>query len=179
MPDKALCLAPMFSLMASADIDWSLLRVMACSGVPLRQIARRYGLAPGTILSRAKRENWQIRAISKGRNVAAQPIIKKAVEVSNDYIRTNGERCRIALSNCLAKGTTYLQNQPGAEIVENHAAVEGFAKAGDKVFGWSADTPLAVIRIDVLNTPVSALPEKEPREIQAPSLPEQHPGDPG
>jgi uncharacterized protein YjcR len=148
--------------------DWHQLRLLAVQGIPLREIARRYHLSAGTVLARAKRENWQISAITNGRKVVAQPAIQKALQVSTDFIRDNGLKSRAALSTALVKAASRLESLPADEIIEKHQALEGVTRAGDRLHGWSAqDQAGSVVNIAFLNTPASALPEKKTVEAQA------------
>ena len=144
------------------SVDWHQLKLLAVHGIPLREIARRFCLPPGTVLARAKRENWGISTIINGRKLAAQPIIEKAGQVSRDFVRDNGVKSRTSLSTAVAKAASHLENLPGTVIVEKHQALEGVTRAGDKLHGWSSEAEanrFSVVNLAFINIPASELPK--------------------
>jgi len=80
------------------------------------------------------------------------------------------KKSRASLSIAVAKAASRLESLPAEDIIENHQALEGITRSGNRLHGWSAEAEtdrLAVVNLAFLATPASALPDKVPLEVQA------------
>ena len=71
--------------------EWEQVRTAHASGLGLREIARSMGIPDGTVLARAKRENWSAQ-LRHARAIVAIPPDAPAIDVSRAAAATMAER---------------------------------------------------------------------------------------
>jgi putative ATPase subunit gpP of terminase len=139
-------------------------KILALQGIPLREIARRLGISHNTVLSWANRDKLHIRQLQTAHRKLAQEHVQQstqsAIRISTDYVRENGLKSRAALSTSVLKAATHLESLPPPQILKRHQALEGVARAGDRLHGWSNQDQLrkgSVINIALIRTPPKVL----------------------
>lgn len=73
------------------ESTWAELRTAHASGIGLRELARHAGVAPGTVLSRAKRENWSGQ-LRQARAIVQTSPASPAIDVSSAAAASMTER---------------------------------------------------------------------------------------
>jgi hypothetical protein len=59
------------------DVDWAAFRALVVSGLSIREVARRLGVAPGTALRKAQIQNWGIAKLHGRKNSIPKPVTSK------------------------------------------------------------------------------------------------------
>src|SRR5215831_7362479 len=98
---------------------WAQVKTAFASGIGLREIARKMGISPGTILSRAKREGWsqQIQSakalVKREDTTSAIAPFQAAAATLGDL----GEATRIAAARVHHRALTYAEILPAKELI--------------------------------------------------------------
>ena len=123
---------------------WAQVKTAFASGIGLREIARKMGISPGTILSRAKREE--------------APVVTP-VEAAAMSLHHRGERHVQRMAGVSERGVDHIETMHGPEILNSVDQIEKLDKVARRTFGLNDDdayNPNAVVNIAMLAIP----PEK-------------------
>jgi hypothetical protein len=120
----------------SADV-WQQVKTAYASGIGLREIARNMSIPQGTVLARAKRENWtqqiqSIKALAKREDTS--PAVAP-FEAASASIQQRGERHVGRMANIVEKTLPHVEAmQPGA-ILDCIDDVDTLDKVARRTFG--------------------------------------------
>ena len=134
------------------ESTWLEIRTAFASGVPLRQLARSMKIPPGTILGRAKREQWtrQIKSARALVPVTASPASPTILEAVAESMQARGERHVGRVASLTEKLVGTFERLPDEEQLRLVAELERLDKIGRKAFGLdSGEGPQ--IAVQVLN----------------------------
>jgi hypothetical protein len=138
--------------MPKPQIDWGLVRGMAVSGIPLREIARQLGIPAGTVLWHSKNEGWGIAQkfghdphpsrVSCSRKAQLKLAADQTAQAANGAsLYTKNIRVRHAISSALQKVAQHLESLPTDELFARCKELEAITRSADKLFGWSNHFP--------------------------------------
>lgn len=129
------------------DSTWAELRTAHAAGCGLRQLARNAGIAPGTILARAKRENWtaqikNAKALTVRRD--EPPAIAVADAAANSLAEL-GDRSRFAAAKASCRALEHAAELPPDAVLQAARHVKDFTGTASTVHGWgTADGPIGI-----------------------------------
>src|SRR5262245_46100936 len=134
---------------------WEQVKTAFASGIALREIARKMGISPGTILSRAKREGWtrqvqSAKALSKRKDAPAV----SPVEAAAMSLHQRGERHVERMAGVSERGVDHVETMDGPEILNSVDQIEKLDKVARRTFGLNDDdahNPNAIINIAMLS----------------------------
>ncbi len=134
---------------------WEQVKTAFASGIGLREIARKMDIAAGTILSRAKREDWtgQIQsAKALVKREYAAPVVApfQAVAATMGEL---GEANRIAAARVHHRVLTYAEIWPAEELIKPSTshAVKNHVQSAGLVHGWAEQQPQTRVQVNVLS----------------------------
>jgi uncharacterized protein YjcR len=117
--------------------EWEQVRVAYFAGTGLREIARRMGIPEGTVLARAKRENWSEKLANALAPVQSmQSLAITPAQSVAESLADLGHKSRLSLAKGLHKGAGHVESLTGAEVLENAQEVASLTKAGNQLHGW-------------------------------------------
>jgi hypothetical protein len=126
-------------------VDWNAFRALVASGVPIRQVARQFGVSPNTALSRAKRDNWHIAKFHKrpSKLLRKQSLMlsKAAAQNDKDAFNLADAKTRFHLANAVANASQTLDSLPPDLLISKHHALASIAKTASSVFHWDSNHP--------------------------------------
>ena len=133
---------------------WDQVKTAFASGIGLREIARKMGISPGTILSRASREGWtgeihSAKALVKREDA---PVVSplKAVAMT---MQQRGERHVERMAGVSEKVLSHVESLEPDVILDQIDNVEKADRVARRTFGLNDDdahNPNAVINIAML-----------------------------
>ena len=130
---------------------WAEIRTAYASGIGLRELSRNMGIAPGTVLSRAKREGWtrQIessKALGKREDaLAVTPVAAVAMSMQR-----RGERHIERMAGVSERCVDHIETMDGSEILNSVVQIEKLDKVARRTFGLN-DNPYSGFTLNVLN----------------------------
>jgi hypothetical protein len=116
---------------------WAEIRTAYASGIGLRELSRNMGIAPGTVLSRAKREGWtqeiqNAKALAK-REVS--PLAVTPVEAVATSMHQRGERHVERMAGVSERAVDHIETMDGPEILNTVDQIEKLDKVARRTFG--------------------------------------------
>jgi hypothetical protein len=149
------------------QIDWTAVRAMAESGMPLREIARRLGIPSGTVLARSSREHWNISAIlGKGRKAqtskAQLVVTNQTLQAGRDYFRDASALSRANQASACLTASEYFAAMNGSQLEQSAQPWSASVKNSERVFAWNQQSEQEKERIAELHLKVLQL---EPRHM--------------
>jgi len=120
---------------------WAEIRTAYASGIGLREIARNMDIPEGTVLARAKRENWTreiqtAKAIAKREDAVPAVTVAEAVAVS---MAQRGERHRERMAGVSERAVDHVETMNGHQILARVDQIEKLDKVARRTFGISDD----------------------------------------
>jgi len=107
-----------------------------------REAARRLGLNPNTVLSWAKRDNWELPNRKGGATKASANAITLQSKPGDVLIATHrelGERTKSGLARATVRSAEAAANAAEPLPVSNTAQLRDLAASAARIFGWDAD----------------------------------------
>jgi hypothetical protein len=120
--------------------DWEQIKTAYASGVSLREIARNMRIPEGTVLARAKREEWT-REIQSAKSLAKReeaPVVT-ATEAVAMSMQRRGERHLERMAGVSERGVDHIETMNGPEILDSVDQIETLDKVARRTFGLSDD----------------------------------------
>ncbi len=136
----------------SADV-WEQTKTAYASGIGLREIARSMKIPEGTVLARAKREQWtqqvqSARALAKREDVAPAVTPVEAVVIS---MQQRGERHIDRMAGVSERAVDHVETMDGQEILNSVDQIEKLDKVARRTFGLNDDILPSGFSLNVLN----------------------------
>ena len=122
----------------SADI-WQQVKTAYASGIGLREIARNMNIPEGTVLARAKREDWT-REIESAKALAKRdetPLAVSPVEAVALSMQQRGERHVGRMAGVSGRGVDHVEKMAGSEILTSIDEIEKLDRVARRTFGLS------------------------------------------
>jgi hypothetical protein len=119
-----------------AKSTWAEIRTAYASGIGLRELSRNMGIAPGTVLSRAKREGWT-RQIESAKALAKRedtPLAITPVEAVAMSMQQRGERHVERMAGVSERGVDHIETMDGPEILDSVDEIEKLDKVARRTF---------------------------------------------
>jgi transposase-like protein len=131
------------------DVDWAAFRALVVSGLSIREVARRLGVAPGTALRKAQIQNWGIAKLHGRKNSTSKPAASKemlqrterTIQAGKDFFKEADGKTKFHLAKAVVSASQALSNMSGPELIDKHQALQSVAKTAAGVFHWDADHP--------------------------------------
>src|SRR5215469_2813379 len=146
-------------------VNWEAVRMLAVE-LGAREAARRLGINPNTVLSRAKRESWNLPkrkpgAISRAINLQSQHAIKPgdALIAAHEELEN---ATKTALMRTLAKAAQQVAGKEALDI-SNTAQLRDICLAAARIFGWKGE---AQVNVAVNNQVGVVVTEAKRKELQ-------------
>ena len=127
-------------------VDREAVRVLAIE-LGAREAARRLGLNPNTVLSWAKRYNWELPNRKGGVTKASANAITLQSKPGDVLLTVHKElegRTKTGLAQATAKASEHAAKLEGNAILERTPAIRDLASAAARIFGWDGDRGSAV-----------------------------------
>ena len=124
-------------------VDREAVRVLAIE-LGAREAARRLGLNPNTVLSWAKRYNWELPNRKGGVTKASANAITMQSKPGDVLLTAHKElegRTKTGLAQATAKASEHAAEQDGATNLTHSGKLRDLASAAARVFGWDSDKP--------------------------------------
>jgi|SRR6266568_218315 len=136
----------------SADV-WEQTKTAYASVIGLREIARSMKIPEGTVLARAKREQWtqqvqSARALAKREDVAPAVTPVEAVVIS---MQQRGERHIDRMAGVSERAVDHVETMDGQEILNSVDQIEKLDKVARRTFGLNDDILPSGFSLNVLN----------------------------
>ena len=109
-----------------------------------REAARRLGLNPNTVLSWAKRDNWELPSRKGGATKASANAITLQSKPGDVLLATHRElegRTKSGLAQATARAADAVANAAEPLPVSNTAQLRDLAASAARIFGWDSDKP--------------------------------------
>ena len=118
---------------------WAEIRTAYASGIGLRELSRNMGIAPGTVLSRAKREGWtrQLQSAKALAKREERPLAVTPVEAVAMSMQQRGERHVERMAGVSERGVDHIETMDGPEILNSVDEIEKLDKVARRTFGLS------------------------------------------
>ena len=123
--------------------DREAVRVLAIE-LGAREAARRLGLNPNTVLSWAKRYNWELPNRKGGVTKASANAITMQSRPGDVLLTMHKElegRTKTGLAQATAKASEHAAEQDGATNLNCSGKLRDLASAAARVFAWDSDKP--------------------------------------
>jgi hypothetical protein len=116
---------------------WQQIKTAHASGIPLREIARKMSIPEGTVLARAKREQWtqqiqNAKALVKRDDTSTAVTPFEAVSAS---MQQRGERHIGRMAGITERGVEHVEAMDGGGILDRIDAVEKLDSVARRTFG--------------------------------------------
>jgi hypothetical protein len=136
-----------------ANATWAEIRTAYASGIGLREIARNMGIPEGTVLARAKRENWT-REIQNAKALVKREepaLTVTPVEAVAATLAERGQRHLKRMAGVSERGVDHIETMDGPEILNSVDQIEKLDKVARRTFRLE-DNPLpAGFTLNILN----------------------------
>jgi hypothetical protein len=119
----------------SADV-WQQVKTAYASGIGLREIARNMSIPEGTVLARAKREQWT-RQIQNAKALAKREDTSTAVapfEAASASMQQRGERHIGRMAGITERGVEHVEAMEGHQILSRVDQIEKLDKVARRTF---------------------------------------------
>jgi hypothetical protein len=130
---------------------WTEIRTAYASGIGLRELSRNMGIAPGTVLSRAKREGWT-REIQNAKALAKReetPLAVTPVEAVAMSMQKRGERHIARMAGISERCVNHIETMDGPEILGSVDEIEKLDKVARRTFAISDDAPNTNVAVNI------------------------------
>jgi hypothetical protein len=130
---------------------WTEIRTAYASGIGLRELSRNMGIAPGTVLSRAKREGWT-REIQNAKALAKReetPLAVTPVEAVAMSMQKRGERHIERMEGISERCVNHIETMDGPEILGSVDEIEKLDKVARRTFAISDDAPNTNVAVNI------------------------------
>jgi hypothetical protein len=130
---------------------WTEIRTAYASGIGLRELSRNMGIAPGTVLSRAKREGWT-REIQNAKALAKReetPLAVTPVEAVAMSMQKRGERHIERMAGISERCVNHIETMDGPEILGSVDEIEKLDKVARRTFAISDDAPNTNVAVNI------------------------------
>jgi hypothetical protein len=124
-------------------VDREAVRVLAIE-LGAREAARRLGLNPNTVLSWAKRYNWELPNRKGGATKASANAITLQSKPGDVLLATHrelGERTKSGLAQATARAAEAVAEAAEPLPVSNTAQLRDLAASAARIFGWDTGKP--------------------------------------
>jgi len=132
---------------------WREIQTAYAGGIPLREVARKMGIAPGTILSRANRENWtQQAAVAKLKEhpELARDLLTPSSNITTSQavavtMRERADLYRERMAGVGEKLLPHLEGMSPQTLLEESDKIDRMDKVARRAFGLDkeiGDRPL-------------------------------------
>jgi Putative ATPase subunit of terminase (gpP-like) len=124
-------------------VDREAVRVLAIE-LGAREAARRLGLNPNTVLSWAKRDNWELPNRKGGATKASANAITLQSKPGDVLLATHKEleeRTKSGLARATARAAEAAAKAAEPPPVSNTAHLRDLAQSAARIFGWNTDGP--------------------------------------
>jgi hypothetical protein len=118
---------------------WEQIKTAYASGIGLRELARKMGIAEGTVLAHAKREGWtreihNAKALAKreGSALAVTPVEAVAATLAE-----RGQRHLRRMAGVSEKAVDHIETMDGPKILDSVDEIEKLDKVARRTFGIS------------------------------------------
>ena len=120
---------------------WEQVKTAFASGIGLREIARNMSIPEGTVLARAKREQWtqqiqNAKALVKRDDTSTAVTPFEAVSAS---MQQRGERYIGRMARITERGVEHVEAMDGGGILDRIDAVEKLDKVARRTFGLDTE----------------------------------------
>ena len=124
---------------------WAELRTAHASGIGLRELARNAGIAPGTILSRAKREGWTKR-IEAAKSIARQssPSTVAVMDAAAATMAERGQRHLQRMAGIVEKTLPQVEGMEPGTILDRVEDIDRLDKIGRRTYGLNDGVAVGV-----------------------------------
>ena len=122
---------------------WSQIRTAHAAGVGLRELARNMNIPAGTVLARAKREEWT-RQVQNAKALAVRPAESPTVTPTAAAAMTmqaRGERHVERMAGVTERGVAHVEGLDGGTILDRVDAIEKLDKIARRTFGLNDSAP--------------------------------------
>jgi hypothetical protein len=119
-------------------VDWEAVRVLAIE-LGAREAARRLGIKESTVLSRAKREKWNLPKRKGGATLKSAAAITLQSKPGDVLIASHKElegATKTSLMLTAAKAATHAAQNPPLEVA-NTSQFRDLANSSSRIFGWN------------------------------------------
>jgi len=126
-----------------------------------REAARRLGLNPNTVLSWAKRDNWELPNRKGGATKASANAITLQSKPGDVLIATHrelGERTKSGLARATVRAAEAAANAAEPLPVSNTAQLRDLAASAARIFGWDK-APQTNVQVNTLRITAEQLAE--------------------
>ena len=126
--------------------DWEAVRMLAIE-LGARETARRLGLKESTVLSRARRDEWNLPKRKGGATLKSADAITLQSRPGNVLLTAHKElegRTKTGLAQATAKASEHAAKQDGATNLNCSGKLRDLASAAARIFGWDANGTSAV-----------------------------------
>ncbi len=116
--------------------QWAEFRTAHASGIGLRELARNAGIAPGTVLSRAKRERWTQR-IESARTLARQspPSTAAVSDAAAATMAERGQRHLQRVAGIVEKTVPHVESMEPGAILDRIEDLDRLDRIGRRTYG--------------------------------------------
>lgn len=122
--------------------DWEQARTAYAAGIGLRELARKMGIAQGTMLARASREHWKQQVANATRAMRSEtPTIVSAPDAAAVTMRERAERHVARMAGITDKVLPHLEEMEPAAILSNARNLERFDYVARRNYGLESLSP--------------------------------------
>jgi hypothetical protein len=124
-------------------VNWEAVRVLAIE-FGAREVARRLGINESTVLSRAKREKWNLPKRKGGATLKSANAITLQSMPGDVLLATHrelGERTKSGLARATARAAEAAAKAAEPLQVSNTAQLRDLAASAARIFGWNSNKP--------------------------------------
>jgi len=153
---------------------WQEIQTAYAGGVPLREIARKMGIPSGTILSRAKRENWTLKAASvklKERPELARDLLVPSSDITTHEaiamtMRERADRYTDRMAGIGEKVLPHIESLSPVEILYLSEKIDRLDRVARRSFGLDKEVaPSPLINLNLLSLGIDDLVPKSVVEM--------------
>lgn len=140
---------------APLDVNWEAVKAHALThGV--RETARAYGIAPGTLFARSSREGWLEHVHTPTQAQVPKSMQAKAsnacdpAQAARNTQASLGEKTRSRFARGIARAALNVAHMRPAKVLANAQPISQLVSAGAKLHGWDkAEPSQALVQIAI------------------------------
>lgn len=158
-----------------SNSTWREIQTAYTGGIPLREVARKMGISAGTILSRAKRENWtQQAAIAKlkVRPELARDLLAPSSDITTSQavaatMRERADRYLNRMADVGERVLPHLEGLTPQELLEESDKIDRIDRVARRTFGLDKQTGEApIINLNLLSLGLEAFTHSHSTTIE-------------